>query len=365
MSIICHISTAVPEHKYTQPELTEYLQRYIKGTELEERKRRLLSGNSGIKTRYSVLPDFKNDGTENVLFTTQDQTGPGIEERMECYHPAALQLSMEAIKPILEKVDRHQITHLITVSCTGMSAPGLDIELVNALGLSSSVNRTSINFMGCYAAMHALKQADYIARAETHAMVLIVCVELCSLHFQAEDHLDNLASNLLFADGAAAALIVSDQLASTQKMKGFHIDTFHSGLAYQGKKDMTWSLSGKGFLMNLSAYIPQLLEQGMKTLFDEAIAKMNIQREDLNHWAIHPGGRKVLEVVQKELSLNDTDLHSSYKILSEYGNMSSPTILFVLKEIWENKVQAHQAERTFAVAFGPGITMESVLLSNA
>lgn len=363
MSILCHISTAVPEHKYSQPELTEYLQQYIKGTELEERKRRLLSGNSGIKTRYSVLPDFQKEYKLKRLFSEAE--APGIEERMECYHPAALQLSLEAINPILAHTDRSQITHLITVSCTGMSAPGLDIELVNALGLPSTVNRTSVNFMGCYAAMHALKQADYICRAEADATVLIVCVELCSLHFQAEDHLDNLAANLIFSDGAAAALIVSDQVAAKNKIKGFHIDTFHSGLAYQGNKDMTWSLSGKGFLMNLSAYIPQLVEQGMKRLFDEAVAKMSIERNDLTHWAIHPGGRKVLEVVQKELSLKDEDLQSSYKVLSEYGNMSSPTILFVLKDIWENRVEQQQAERTFAVAFGPGITMESVLLSNA
>jgi len=284
---------------------------------------------------------------------------------MQYFTKAALPLCVEAIESCMKgKIKATQITHLITVSCTGLSAPGLDIDIVQSLKLNSNINRTSVNFMGCYAAIHALKQADYICKSEPNAIVMIVCVELCTVHFQKIDDLDNTVANLLFGDGCAATLVVSDDVAAEHKFKGLALRKFHSQIELNGKRDMTWQLSSTGFLMSLSSYIPELIEKGFIKLFEDSIDKLQVKKQDIAHWAIHPGGRKILEVIQKELELCPCELESSFKILKEYGNMSSPTILFVLKDILDNKVDARKKELTYGVAFGPGLTMESVILEN-
>ena len=230
--------------------------------------------------------------------------------------------------------------------------------------LNENINRTSINFMGCYAALHGLKQADYICKSEPDAVVVVICVELCTLHFQKIESEDNDTANILFADGACAALIVSDDFAAKNNLNGFGIKRFHSQIALNGKTDMAWRLTGTGFLMTLSSYIPQLIEKGIKTFFDKAINALGLKKEEIAHWAIHPGGRKILEVIQKELGLQKDDLESSFRVLRNYGNMSSPTVLFVLKDIWETKIKKDKKELTFAAAFGPGLTMESLILEN-
>jgi predicted naringenin-chalcone synthase len=212
--------------------------------------------------------------------------------------------------------------------------------------------------------MHALKQADYICKSNADAIVVIVCVELCTLHFQKINDADNIAANLLFADGAAAALIVPDGIALKNKWKGLKIKNFYSHIELAGKSDMAWKVSQTGFLMTLSAYIPKWIEKGFKQLFEDAIEHLQIKKEHITHWAIHPGGRKIVEVIQKEMHLTAIDLESSYRVLKNYGNMSSPTFLFVLKDIWDTKIDASENELTFGAAFGPGLTMESIILEH-
>ena len=367
MSVICKIATAVPSNKFEQSHLAGFMSDFFKHNELQKRKTKLMYAKSGINTRHSAIPDFDCAPELRQFFpkTENLEPFPSIETRMEFYHKMALPISIDAIEKCWNQtIHKQDITHLITVSCTGMSAPGLDIELVQHFKLNETINRTSINFMGCYAAMHALKQADYICKSDTKAVVLIICVELCTIHFQKIDDEDNNTANLLFADGAAATLVVSDSFASENKLNGFEIKKFHSHVSLNGKSDMAWRLTSTGFLMTLSAYIPQLIEQDIKLFFDKAIHQLGFNRQEITHWAIHPGGRKILEVIQKELGLQHTDLESSYKVLKNYGNMSSPTILFVLKDILENKINTAKKEKTFGVAFGPGLTMESVILEN-
>ncbi len=362
MSKIISIATAQPQFHYRQDEILNFMKELYSPTEDETRKLSLLYDRSGIEERYSVLEDYRlASGQRSFYANTEDmEPFPNLEQRMQKYFDTAPTLAQEVIeKCIASFIKPNQITHLITVSCTGMAAPGLDILLVKNMSLNHDIQRTSVNFMGCYAALHGLKIAHQIAETEPDAYVVVVCVELCSLHFQKENTMENIASNLLFSDGAAAVLVTSNK----NKAKGLVMKGFNSMLKLDGEADMAWHLSSKGFLMTLSAFIPKLIESGIANLVNLVVEKLGISKSEINHWAIHPGGRKILEVAQKELLLEQGALESSYSILKQYGNMSSPTILYVLKDIWDKKVQK-PGEMIFGLAFGPGLTMETVLLSS-
>ena len=239
-----------------------------------------------------------------------------------------------------------------------MSAPGLDLQVMELLDLPKNIYRSSVNFMGCYAAIHAMKIADAICKSEAKAKVMIVCTELCTLHFQKEPTMDNIASSLLFADGAAAVLISAD---SFQK-PGLHIDNFYAEVVAKGKKDMAWELSSTGFLMTLSGYVPELVEEDFEGLVNRALRHADKTRKDITGWCIHPGGKRIIETIGKTLELPTTALQTSYDVMREYGNMSSPTILFVLKQMMQQYKNGQRAE-IFGAAFGPGLSMETFVLS--
>lgn len=321
---------------------------------VEKRKLSFLYSHSGISTRYSVIPDYSLQQTEWAFYPKNNflDPFPTIEQRMLWYNQFATTLSVDAINDCLknEWIDT-QVTHLITVSCTGMSAPGLDLAIMDILGLPKSTMRSSINFMGCYAAIHALKMADLICKTETGAKVLIVCTELCTLHFQKNPTPDNITSTMLFADGSAAALVVHDNHSHA----GIRLNSFYSEVIQKGKTDMAWELSSTGFLMTLSGYIPDLIKENFEDLLSRAMHHAKINKDDISQWCIHPGGKRIIENIQKSLQLKDGACNDSYDILDRYGNMSSATILFVLKQIMKNNNQG----KIFGAAFGPGITMET------
>ena len=223
LSKIVSIGTAVPKNRHEQQQIFEFLSRVYAINEVEKRKLRFLYKHSGIQTRYSVLDDYSLPASEWKFFipTENLEPFPSIEKRMKTFREHASPLSLKAINDCLKDLQDQHITHLITVSCTGMSAPGLDLELIELLGLPSTTWRTSINFMGCYAAIHALKLADAICKSDPKANVLIVCIELCTLHFQKENTVDSMTSSMLFSDGAAAILVTVDQ-----GKKGLSIDHF-------------------------------------------------------------------------------------------------------------------------------------------
>ena len=356
MSKIISIGTALPKFRHKQQEILQFMLNAYQPEAGDRRKIALLYERSGIDTRYSVVPDYSCSAEERIFYpTTSDlEPFPGLERRMELYQTHATALSTASIADCT--ADTADITCLITVSCTGMSAPGLDISIMEELGLPSNIQRSSVNFMGCYAAIHALKMADNICRADEKAKVLIVCTELCTIHFQKDCEMDSIASGLLFGDGSAAVLVTSDSYPA----KGVRIGNFYSEVALHGQKDMAWNLSGKGFLMRLSAYIPQLVQACITPLLDNALKAGGHSRNDISRWAIHPGGRKILESVGKELNLSGDQLKKSFDVLRDYGNMSSPTILFVLKDILQDLNGS--SEKIFAAAFGPGLTMETLIL---
>jgi len=322
-----------------------------------KRKLQFLYRQGGIQTRHSVVGDYSRPAREWKFYppTENLEPFPSLEQRMQWYQRYAAPLSLEAIRQCLgTSTNPSEITHLITVSCTGMSAPGLDLEIAELLDLPRTVFRTSLNFMGCYAAIHALKLADALSKTDPSAKVLVVCTELCTLHFQREATPDNLMSSLLFADGSAAALVVGDDHLG----QGVRIDGFYSEILSKGKKDMAWELSSTGFQMVLSSYVPDLIEKDFSGLVEHALAKTGKATDTISHWCIHPGGKKILDAVSRSLQLADGSLETSYDILRDYGNMSSATILFVLQRIMSG-LDYSQSNTLFGAAFGPGLTMET------
>ncbi len=355
MSKIIAIGTAVPAYRHQQMDILHFMQQVYAPTEAEKRKMRFLYQNSGIKQRYSVIADYSRAIQEWKFYPQTEglEPFPSLEQRMAVYNKKAPLLSVDAARNCLDNILHHkEVTHLITVSCTGMSAPGLDLQMVELMDLDKTIFRTSVNFMGCYAAIHAMKIADAICKSDAKAKVLIVCTELCTLHFQHEGTMDNIASSLLFGDGSAAILMTSEKT----NLKGIHVDGFHSEVIPKGKRDMAWEISSSGFLMTLSGYIPDLIEEDFANVVERSMKKEKLNVSDITHWCIHPGGRRILEAIQKSLSIEKEKLHFSYNVLHEYGNLSSAAILFVLKNIMHQK---KRIKKLFGAAFGPGLTVET------
>jgi len=365
MSKIISIGTAVPGYGTKQSTIFDFMdEAYNDPT--TSRKLNILFNKSGITTRYSVLSDFGNSKPELNIFGG-NQIAPPVDQRMNIFKGKAVSLAIEAIQNSLEKLNTtvagFGITHLITVTCTGLYAPGIDTVIMEQLNLPDDIFHTSVNFMGCNAAFPALKLGDMIARTDENAKVMIVCVELCTLHFQPKNDHDNLLSNTIFGDGAAAVMIVSDADAKKNHLKGMTINGFYSLLLSKGKDLMGWNIAPLNFEMVLDAKIPDFIGDHVDEIFSGAGKKLNITSETIAKWAIHPGGKKILDTIKEKLQLNKADLKYSYKVLDEYGNMSSPTILFVLNEIMtaENK----SGDTIFSIGFGPGISIETSLFTYA
>lgn len=361
MSKIISIGTAVPAFKHAQKDILQFMQQVYALDAVENRKLKFLYHQSGIETRYSAIPDYSQQIDEWKFYPHSEnmEPFPSIEHRMSWYNRHAPQLSVDAIRNCIEhKIHSHEITHVITVSCTGMSAPGLDLMVTDMMDLPKTIFRTSINFMGCYAAIHAMKLADAICKTKRNAKVMIVCTELCTLHFQKDPSPDNITSTLLFSDGSAAALIVHDE----DEHEGLHLKSFYSEIVAKGKRDMAWELSSTGFLMTLSGYIPDLIEEDFEPLVGRALQHAGLDKKQISNWCIHPGGKRIVDSIHKSLHLTNGELDTSYKVLKEYGNMSSPTILFVLNEIMKS-TERKKDQLIFGAAFGPGLTMETFTAS--
>lgn len=362
MAFITSIGIANPPHALAQSSIADFMVQAMQLSDDDTRKLRVIFRASGIETRYSVLEDYGKTRDFHFFENTNGmEPFPSTRRRLELYRRHALALSLDAAHRCLERVPelrRDWITHLVVVSCTGMYAPGLDIDLVKALGLSSSVERTCINFMGCYAAFNALKIASAACASNEHARVLIVCTELCSIHFQKENSDDNILANALFGDGASVVLV--EPLARSGI--SLELEEFHCELATEGEHDMTWTVGDLGFEMRLSAYVPEIIRTGIRSLTRGLLAKINKNLSGVDYYAIHPGGKRILETIESELGLSKGQNQFSYDVLRKYGNMSSPTVLFVLNELSSQLTVEDHRKRILSFAFGPGLTLESALL---
>jgi len=361
MSVISAIGTANPPHRFSQDTLASFMIRAMQLDHTGSRKLRTVFRASGIQHRHSVLEDYGKTHDYTFYANTPDFTPiPSTAQRMDIFRQHALKLSVDAVHHMgLQAHQYADITHLVVVCCTGMYAPGLDIELVQALNLPTTIQRTCITFMGCYAAFNALKIADHICRANTANKVLVVCTELCSLHFQRNPTDDNLLANALFADGAAAVLVEGESTAPVQ----LALRRFHNDLAPAGRTDMAWHIGDTGFEMKLSAYVPDVIRQGIGSLTARLLDTLALTVQDIRYFAIHPGGKKILEAIEHALQLTPEHNQPAYRVLRDYGNMSSPTVLFVLNEIWSSLKREDDGQSILSFAFGPGLTLESLLLT--
>ena len=336
-----------------------------------EKERRLIHRvykNSGIETRYSVLDDF-SEHVDPILFKTGPDSKPvepGTRERNDCFARESRTLSVRAARRAFDNcatIGASDITHVITTTCTGFFNPGPDYFLVQDLGLKSSTCRMALGFMGCYAALPALRMACDVCRADSSATVLVVSVELCSLHLHLKNGMDSLLANAIFSDGSAAALISSRQPGS--RKGALLMDGFASTLIPSGEKEMTWRLGNKGFDITLSSYVPDIIGTNIRAFLDPILASAGLAIGDIDVWAIHPGGKAIVDKIEHELKVPPEKVAASRRILRKYGNMSSATILFVLKDIMDRLAAADTENRLCAMAFGPGLTVESALLTAA
>jgi alpha-pyrone synthase len=264
--------------------------------------------------------------------------------------------------------------HLLVVSCTGFISPGVEIELIQQLGLSSRIARTSIGFMGCHGALNGLKMAHDICQAHPRSRVLMVCVELCTLHFQIEDSIESVVTNALFSDGAAAVILSADPPLIDGKSVGKSVrkSLFYrrgeSLILPDSQELMNWTIGDTGFLMGLSPQVPDRIGAGIFGYVQEILGEQGLSQSQMDFWAIHPGGIEIVRQVQSALNLPVSKLQESYDVLRDYGNMSSPTILFILKRILD-RVRQEDLEQPrsaasqlgSAMAFGPGLTIEFAL----
>jgi alpha-pyrone synthase len=304
-----------------------------------------------IEKRWSCVVPAEDSSHATINGQTFYVPGefPSTGARMRQYEIEAPVLAERAVNALNLGARKSEITHLIVTSCTGFSAPGIDLEVINRCGLNPSIERTIIGFMGCYAAVNALKVARHIVRSEPDAKVLVLSVELCTLHFQETYELEEMMPFLLFADGCAAALISSEP-------KGLSMERFYATVLPAAAGQMAWHIRDLGFEMVLSSRIPTTVGEIIRHASDAILA--GLSAKDIELWAVHPGGRAVLDAVEPAFRLPLTALNASRRVLRDFGNMSSATVLFVLKSLLEE----HRAgAKGCAMSFGPGLTAETML----
>ncbi|MCP2032726.1 putative naringenin-chalcone synthase [Okibacterium sp. HSC-33S16] len=365
------IQTAVPTTVLDQSVAREIFAQQDGLTRLGQRLVRTSFDVSGIATRRTVIDEL--DGSPRAEESTfYDATAgallmPSTRTRNDVYIRAARELFLEAATRALDACDDIEpgdVTHVVTVSCTGFYAPGPDYEIVRGLGLNTGTQRFHIGFMGCYGAFPALRAAAALCAADPAAVVLVVSCELCTIHVRSSNDPDQIVASSVFGDGAAAAIITAaDGPVGTSTLR---IDKLVSDLTPVGEGDMAWTIGDAGFDMVLSAAVPKIIdtyiEPALQPLFVDEPQLADDPSTRVAHWAIHPGGRSILDKVEATLGLTVEQLAPSRAILRDYGNMSSATVLFVLKEILESAPSA-PGERVCAMAFGPGLTVEAGLFT--
>ncbi len=364
--MLIDIATASPPFKVPQERAAEELKKRMSDRPATARMIDSVARHSGIETRNFVIPD--GDDTPGEKFFTKDGAyiKPDTKQRMEEYEKWSKLLAVEAVRKVLAATQcpPEKINWLITISCTGFYAPGLDYFLINELQIPRSVKRTHIGFMGCAASLIGFnvvhESMSEVTEGEDN--VLLVSVELCSLHLQTESSKDNILANLLFADGAAAALFSSSAISFNRSTALEFIGT--DSLLFENSAEfMGWKIGNFGFEMMLSPELPRMiLEEAVPALI-KILEAHGTRKEAIRHWALHPGGRAILDSLQTGLMLTDEQMLPSREVLKNFGNMSSASILFVLKEALQTQL-IQKGELCCAVAFGPGLSMEVALFKS-
>lgn len=359
---IHHIATITPAYTYAQ----SYARDRVKEWTRDPKTKRLIHAiynRSGIETRHSVSGDFVADAHASLFRTDAEgaMISPSTAERNQAYARSSRELAVQLARRAIadaEGFQKEDITHIVFASCTGFANPGPDYHIIRELGLRPDVERYTLGFMGCYAAFPALRMAAQFCEANSDAVVLVICLELCTLHIQVNDQPDSILANSLFADGAAAAIV-----SAREPQKGrpaYRLDRFESALVPSGEAEMAWDIGNEGFNIVLSSYVPEIIGSNIRQLLHGVLLRHGMQMDDIHEWAVHPGGRAILDKVQASLQLKHEALEASRTILRDYGNMSSATILFVLKEMLDSAETDRAA--LCAMAFGPGLTIETAVM---
>ena len=329
------IATAVPPF-----DIHDKFSEYGPGLLPDEKSKKLfrrMAARAQIEHRYSYFkPDIDRERLDVEGFYARANF-PNTHERMKFYEAHAFLLARQA----LDQLDLDGTTHIIVTTCTGFYAPGLDLQIIKHYGLNPSIERTMVGFMGCYAAFNALKLARHIVRSGPANKVVILNLELCTLHLKESGTLEEILPFLIFADGCAASIV-------SGKPEGLELEMFETAIIPTSEDQITWQIGVSNFEMNLSGKVPSTVAAALPSVLDE--------KKDIVHWAIHPGGRSILDAVQEAAGLTPRDLAPSRDVLRRFGNMSSATIMFVLADIMGQPRPG--AGR--AMAFGPGLTIESM-----
>jgi predicted naringenin-chalcone synthase len=340
------IGTAVPGHDVHQAFINWASAQT--GTERDRKLFQRMAAQSGIEHRWSVLPGNGVDGPSPVSpgGFYAGSAEPGTGDRMRVYENEAPRLALEAVEVLSGQETLGPISHLVVASCTGFMATGVDQIIANALGLPG-VERTLVGFMGCYAAVAALRTARHIVRSEPSARVLVITVELSSLHLQRDRDVEPLLAMLQFGDGAAAALVTSE-------LSGFSIERAFAVTIPNTTDLIRWTIEDTGFRMQLSGEVPGRIAAALAQPYVRAAVLGDATLADYDSWAVHAGGRSILKAVERGLELDDRALHASHDVLARFGNMSSATLMFVLEGLLPDPARS----RGVALAFGPGLAAE-------
>ncbi|PWC07821.1 type III polyketide synthase [Mycetocola zhujimingii] len=380
------IQTAVPPTSLDQTVARDIFAGQDGLTRLGERLVRASFDGSGISTRQTVIEDLgAAPVTGDPVFYDRESgvlLSPSTRTRNEVYIDAASRLFVEAAERALDAcadIEASDVTHVVTVSCTGFFAPGPEYRIVRSLGLAPTTERLHIGFMGCYGAFAALRVAAAFCESNPDAVVLVVCCEVCTIHVRSSNDPDQIVASSVFADGAAAAIVTGrpGPAGSTS----LTVDRLSTELTPVGEDDMAWTIGDAGFDMVLSAAVPKIIDTYIRPALEPLFVNEPHLSADpagtITHWAIHPGGRSILDKVESNLGLSVSQLVPSRRVLRDYGNMSSGTVLFVLKDILDGDGDLdldgdgggdvdgdpEQGERVCAMAFGPGLTVETGLFT--
>lgn len=351
--------TATPKYSITQSDAAQMAARFAYADDTQGQYLQRLYRLTGVEQRHSVVLSAGAGDSSTVDFyhdaEDAEDTGPDLAARMVRYEVEAPQLSEQAARKALKVagVEPAAITHIVVVTCSGFMSPGVDIHLMDTLGLTPTVQRTQVGFMGCHGAINGMRVAKGYVDADASATVLLVAVELCSLHFQYGWDPERNVANALFADGAAA-MVISGASADAGAWSASHTG---SCVLPDSRDAMSWRIRNNGFVMTLSDEVPHLIHTHLRSWLEGWLAQRNLSIEKVGQWAIHPGGPAILRSVQKTLGLGRPELAVSWDILRDLGNMSSPTILFILQEL----IRQSAPRPCVALGFGPGLVVEGIL----